>query len=56
MSKPHPLCVSNNITHENCSVTNCCWDKCKKCKCNVPTYYLNENSICEYCVSKIDEK
>lgn len=49
MTSPHPLCVRNNIIHKNCSVNNCSWDKCKKCKRDVPPDYLNENSICEYC-------
>jgi len=55
MLKPHPFCLRNNIIHDNCSAKNCSWDKCKKCKREVPTDYLNENSICEYCFDKANE-
>jgi len=49
---PHPFCLKNNIIHEDCSIENCFWDKCKKCNRDFPTDYLNDKSVCEFCEAK----
>jgi len=52
MPRPHPRCVINNIIHDDCSLENCVWDKCKKCKRDLPKDYLNDKSICDNCEDK----
>ena len=47
--KPHAFCVRIGLIHDGCSLKNCSWGFCKKCKQQTLGDELNDDRLCPPC-------